>query len=71
MADDEAVPDEEEEEPNLRRYCTLSVKTIERLEKLKKRGTHGTSVPKIMTMMIEAGVREAHKVGYLTDEDML
>ena len=71
MVDDEAVPDEEEEEPNVRRYCTLSVKTIDRLKKLKKRGTHGTSVPKIMTAMIEAGVRKAHKADYLTDEDML
>ena len=72
MADHDTTPDEEEEEePNQRRYCTLSVKTIERLRKLKKKGTHGTSVPKIMTTMIEVGVRRAHKDGYLTDEDML
>ena len=71
MADDETTPEEEEEEPNVRRYCTLSVKTVDRLRKLKKKSTHGTSVPKIMTAMIETGVREAHKAGYLTDEDML
>ena len=71
MADNEALPEEEEEEePNVRRYCTLSVKTINRLRKLKKRATHGTSVPKIMTTMIETGVWQAHKDGYLTDEDM-
>lgn len=64
-------PEEEEEEPNVRRYCTLSVKTVDRLTKLRRRGSHGTSVPKIMTAMIEAGVRAAHKDGYLTDEDML
>ena len=72
MADDDTTPEEEEEEePNVRRYCTLSVKTINRLRLLKKRGTHGTSVPKIMTMMIEIGVRQIHKDGYLTDDDML
>jgi hypothetical protein len=70
MADDKIVTEEEEEEPNVRRYCTLSVRTVERLTKLRKKSTHGTSVPKIMTAMIEAGVREAHKAGYLTDEDM-
>ncbi len=70
MADDKITPEEEEEEPNVRRYCTLSVKTIDRLKKLKKKGSHGTSVPKIMTSMIEAGVRAAYKDGYLTDEDM-
>ena len=63
--------EEEEEEPAVRRYCTLSTRTLERLQKLKKRGTHGTSVPRIMTSMIEAGVRQAHKDGYLTDDDML
>jgi hypothetical protein len=71
MADDVAEPeDEDEEEPNVRRYCTLSVKTVDRLKKLKRKGTHGTSVPKIMTTMIEEGVRRAHKDGYLSDEDM-
>lgn len=70
MADDVAS-DDEKDEPTTRRYCTLSLKTLERLRKLKKRGAHGTSVPRIMTAMIEAGVRSAHKDGYLTDEDML
>ena len=58
MADDPTAREDEEDEPNVRRYCTLSVKTIDRLRKLKKRGTHGTSVAKIMTSMIEAGVRQ-------------
>jgi hypothetical protein len=71
MADREPKSDDDDEEPNRRRYCTLSDKTIERLTKLRKRATHGTSVPKIMTAMIEAGVRQAHKDGYLTDDDML
>ena len=72
MADDDTKPEEEEEEePNVRRYCTLSVKTIGRLRILKRRSTHGTSVPKIMSAMIENGVRQAHKDGYLTDDDML
>lgn len=62
--------DEESEEPGRRRYCTLSIKTLERLQRLKVRSTHGRSVPAIMTGMIEAGIRAAHKDGYLTDEDM-
>lgn len=69
-----ADPDEledEKEEPSKRRYCTLSLKTLGRLRKLKARGAYGRSIPIIMTGMIEAGIRVAHKEGYLTDEDMV
>ena len=71
MAAKQPVPEDEEDEPTDRRYCTLGLKTIERLKKLRKRGSHGTSVPKIMAAMIKSGIREAHKDGYLTDDDML
>jgi hypothetical protein len=66
----ETIDDDDKDEPGARRYCTLGNKTIARLRKLKKRGTHGSSIPKIMTALIEAGIRDAHKAGYLTDDDM-
>jgi hypothetical protein len=52
-----------------RKTCTLAVLTIRRLERLAKRATHGTSVPKIMTNFIEAGVRQAINEGYLRPDD--
>ena len=33
--------------------------TIRYLEKLSRTGTHGTSVPDVMTSLIEEGVRKA------------
>lgn len=56
-------------EPNERRYCTLSPITVRRLGVLAKRGTHGTSVPKVMATMIEQGIREAIEKGYIALED--
>ena len=52
-----------------RKYCTLSPITVSRLRILAKRGTHGTSVPKVMTTMIEQGVRDAIEKNYLKIED--
>ena len=60
MADAE---DEDRPIPTKRRACTLAVATIERLERLK--GTHGTTVAGVMTTLIEAGIREAMKEGFL------
>ena len=37
--------------------------TIERLERLK--GTHGTTVAGVMTSLIESGVRQAMRDGFL------
>jgi hypothetical protein len=51
------------------RTCSLAVLTIRRLERLARRATHGTSVPKIMANFIEAGVRQAINEGYLRQED--
>ena len=42
-----------------RRSCTLALATIQYLERLSTKGTHGTSVPKVMTTLIEQGVRLA------------
>ena len=61
--------EDEEEGPTERRYCTLGTVTIRRLKALAKRGTHGPSVPKIMTAFIEQGVREAIEKNYLKIED--
>ena len=71
MTDKEPPEEEDEEElPGRRRYCTLSLKTINRLNKLKNAGIYGRSVPFLMTRFIEDGLRAAHREGYLTDEDM-
>jgi hypothetical protein len=48
-----------------RRPCTLSVATIRYLEKLALSGTHGSSVPDVMTSLIESGVRQAIKDGFV------
>jgi hypothetical protein len=39
--------------------CTLSLATIRYLEALSKKGTHGKGVSKVMTTLIEEGVRRA------------
>jgi hypothetical protein len=64
MARSEAA-DEDKPIPTKRRTCTLAVVTIERLEKLKRRGTHGTTIAAVMTSLIESGVRQAMTEGFL------
>lgn len=61
--------EEDEGPPNQRRYCTLAPITIRRLGVLAKRGTHGTSIPKVMAAFIEEGVRIAIREGFLKIED--
>jgi len=56
---------EHEDKGNVRKYCTLSPPTIRYLEQLVKRGTHGTSVPRVMSSIIEEGVRKAIKDGFI------
>ncbi len=48
-----------------RKACTLSVVTVRYLEALMKTGTHGTSVSKVMTTLIEQGVRQAIREGFI------
>lgn len=43
--------------------------TIRYLEKLSKGGTHGSSVPAVMTSLIEEGIRLAIKENFITKED--
>jgi len=39
--------------------------TIQYLEALVRRGTHGTSVSNVMTTLVETGVRDAIERGYI------
>ncbi len=55
--------------PSKRKACTLALVTLARLERLKRLGSHGTTVSGIMTAFIEAGVREVAKEGYIRLED--
>jgi hypothetical protein len=48
-----------------RRPITLAVATWEYLEKLSKQGTHGTSVTDVAKTLIEEGIRQAIKDGFL------
>jgi hypothetical protein len=52
-----------------RKPCTLALVTIRYLEELAKKGTHGTSVPKVMTTLIEAGIRQAILDGFIKKFD--
>ena len=48
-----------------RRPVTLGVATWEFLDQLPKLGTHGTSVPDVAKTLIEEGIRQAIKDGFL------
>ena len=48
-----------------RQWVTLSVKTLEYLEILAAKGTHGDSVPDVAKSLIEQGIRVAIEAGYL------
>jgi hypothetical protein len=48
-----------------RRPITLAVATWEYLDQLSKLGTHGTSVPDVAKTLIEEGIRQAIKDGFL------
>jgi hypothetical protein len=48
-----------------RRPVTLAVGTWGFLDQLSKLGTHGTSVPDVAKTLIEEGIRQAIKDGFL------
>ena len=48
-----------------RRPITLALATWEYLDQLSKLGTHGTSVPDAAKTLIEEGIRQAIKDGFL------
>ncbi len=48
-----------------RRPITLALATWDYLDQLSKLGTHGTSVPDAAKTLIEDGIRQAIKDGFL------
>jgi hypothetical protein len=48
-----------------RRPVTLAVTSWGYLEQLSKLGTHGTSIPDVAKTLIEEGIRQAIKDGFL------
>ena len=52
-----------------KRSITLSQKTWAYLEELSKQGTHGTNVPDVAKSLIEEGVRQAVRDGFLKLKD--
>jgi hypothetical protein len=53
-----------------RRPVTLAVATWEFLDQLSKLGTHGTSVPDVAKTLIEEGIRQAIKDGFLKQSSL-
>ncbi len=61
-----ADPAESKSDPGTeRKPCTLALETIRYLEALSKKGTHGRGVSKVMTTLIEQGVRQAIREGFI------
>ena len=48
-----------------RRPITLAVASWDYLDQLSKHGTHGTSVPDVAKTLVEDGIRQAIKDGFL------
>ena len=67
MADDDLDEDVEvgADGKRPRKTCTLSPRTIRYLEKLAEVGTHGSKVALVMTRLIEEGVRQAIRDGFI------
>jgi hypothetical protein len=61
--------EEDRESVTDRKTCTLALATIRYLERLSTKGTHGSSVPKVMTQLIEEGVRQAIREGFIRQEE--
>jgi hypothetical protein len=57
------MPDEGRNTKRL--YVTLALATIEHLETLARRGTHGTGVADVAKGLIEDGIRRALLDGFL------
>jgi hypothetical protein len=66
VAYDLRMGDEGKPDPGTdRKACTLAIETIRYLEALAKKGTHGSGVSKVMTTLIEQGVRQAIREGFI------
>jgi hypothetical protein len=59
------MPDEEKDKATKRLYVTLAVATIEHLDVLARRGTHGTGASDVAKGLIEEGIRHAIRDGFL------
>jgi hypothetical protein len=59
----------DDDERTERKQCTLSLATIRYLELLSRKGTHGRGVSKVMTTLIEQGVRQAIREGFIKHKD--
>lgn len=53
-----------------KKSCTLTVLTIRYLEKIAAVGTHGGTVAAVMTRLIEEGVRQAIRDGFVKPLDL-
>ena len=53
-----------------RLQVSLALKTHAFLSKLVEKGTHGTSIPDVARTLIEQGIRQVIKDGFLTAEDV-
>jgi hypothetical protein len=56
----------EEKTPTERFQTTLSVETHEYLRELMRKGTHGSSVPAVGRALIEEGIRNAIREGFIS-----
>ena len=54
-----------------RRPVTLAVASWEFLDQLSRLGTHGTSVPDVAKTLIEEGIRQAIKDGFLKQSSLV
>lgn len=54
--------------PTVRKTITLSVATVERLERLANAGWFGSDAAGVATNLVEAGLRQAREKGYLPDD---
>jgi hypothetical protein len=61
-AEDDAAP----EGDTKKKSCTLTISTVRYLEKIAEVGTHGGTMSAVMTRLIEEGVRQAIRDGFVT-----
>ena len=61
------MPDDDKNTKRL--YLTLAIATIEHLETLARRGTHGTGPSDVAKGMVEEGIRRAVRDGFLRITD--
>jgi hypothetical protein len=63
------VADKEKEPPGIRFQTTLSVEMTNWLKALARARVYGRTEPAVGRALIEAGIRQAIKDGFITKED--